>query len=138
MAQTAENGLPGDHHFYLTFDTNHPRVELSAAARNVYPHEMTIVLQHQFWDLVVDDELFAVTLRFGGVKQRIVVPFEALKTFVDPAAEFGLNLELVEDQDEGSGLEVDRDESGDAAEPSAGSDRGGDVVSIDRFRKRPP
>ena len=136
LIRTAKEGLPGDHHFYLTFDTNHPGVELSASARNVYPQEMTIVLQHQFWDLVVDDESFAVTLRFGGVKQRVVVPFEALRTFVDPAAEFGINLEMVEDPDEGPGLGAGGDAEQDDEVPS-NSDRGGDVVSIDRFRKKP-
>ena len=135
LIRTAEEGLPGDHHFYLTFDTNHPGVELSVSARNVYPQEMTIVLQHQFWDLVVDDESFAVTLRFGGVKQRVVVPFEALRTFVDPAAEFGLNLEQVEDRDEDSELKADGGDPEKDEEVGSNSGRGGDVVSIDRFRK---
>jgi len=138
LIRTAEEGLPGDHHFYLTFDTNHPGVELSVSARNVYPHEMTIVLQHQFWDLVVDDEAFAVTLRFGGVKQRVVVPFEALQTFVDPAAEFGLNLERVEYQDEDSEAEAGSGDGEEDDEIRSSSDRGGDVVSIDRFRKKRP
>lgn len=135
LTRTAEEGLPGEHHFYLTFDTNHPGVEVSASIRKVYPREMTIVLQHQFWDLVVVEDAFAVTLRFGGAKQRISVPFSALKTFVDPAAEFGLNLELVDEEAE------EQDSQTPDPEVTEGQDvdssRGGDVVSIDRFRKKP-
>lgn len=135
LARTAEEGLPGEHHFYLTFDTHHPGVDVSESIRNVYPKEMTIVLQHQFWDLVVDEEGFAVTLRFGGAKQRVFVPFAALKTFVDPAAEFGLNLELVDEQ---AGEEDPQTEDTVALEEEElDTSGGGDVVSIDRFRKKP-
>ena len=140
LAQAAEEGLPGEHHFYLTFDTTHPGVEVSAQARNLYPQEMTVVLQHQFWDLAVDDEAFSVTLRFGGQKQRVLVPFEALTTFVDPAAEFGLNLERVEPEgDHDVVLEADDDPSADRSDEESvvsRSESGGDVVPIDRFRKK--
>ena len=134
LARTAAEGLPGEHHFYLTFDTHHPGVELSESIRNVYPNEMTIVLQHQFWDLEVDEESFAVTLRFGGAKQRVSVPFAALKTFVDPAAEFGLNLELVDEQVEEDPQTKDTVATEQEKLDTSG---GGDVVSIDRFRKKP-
>ena len=102
---------------------------------------MTIVLQHQFWDLTVDEEVFGVTLLFGGAKQTVVVPFEALRTFVDPAAEFGLNLDLVDQLSEeieavaDDELEVAHGESSDS--PNSDLETGGDVVSIDRFRKKP-
>ena len=137
LVQTADQGLPGDHHFYLTFDTTHPGVEISPHVRNLYPEEMTIVLQYQFWNLMVDQDVFAVTLRFGGAKHRVSIPFEALTTFVDPAAEFGLNLDLVdppvESEDE---LEVGSSQPT-ASELDDAEGGGGDVVSIERFRKKP-
>ncbi len=140
LAQTAAEGLPGDHHFYLTFDTTHPGVEISPQAQDLYPDEMTIVIQHQFWDLVVEEESFAVTLRFEGAKQRVRVPFEALTTFVDPVAEFGLNLSSVHEP-EGDEENLDPEklaaETGESDdEPQPDPHMGGDVVSIDRFRKK--
>ncbi|MGH9380002.1 MAG: ClpXP protease specificity-enhancing factor SspB [Thermoanaerobaculia bacterium] len=92
LTQVAAEGLPGEHHFYLTFDTTHPELEMAPALRRQHPETMTVVLQQQFWELAVDDEAFAVTLRFGGRYQRLRVPFAALTTFVDPAAEFALHL----------------------------------------------
>jgi len=89
----AEAGLPGDHHFYLTFRTDAPGVVLSAGQRQRFPKEMTIVLQHQYWGLEVGDEAFSVTLHFGGAPERLTVPFAALGAFVDPAASFGLRLD---------------------------------------------
>ncbi len=141
LVQAAEEGLPGELHFYLTFDSTHPGVELSQQVRNLYPEEMTIVLQHQFWDLTVDEEAFGVTLLFGGSKQTVLVPFEALRTFVDPAAEFGLNLDLVDQLSEE--IEAADDGELETANPQSSTDSnpdletGGDVVSIDRFRKKP-
>jgi hypothetical protein len=94
LARTAREGLPGEHHFYLSLRTDHPRTQLPAALRQRFPEEITVVLQHQFDDLVVDEEGFAVTLRFDGAPARLVVPWEAVVAFFDPAAEFGLRFDL--------------------------------------------
>jgi len=93
LRRVADEGLPGDHHLYLTFRTDSPGVVLSAAQRQRFPQEMTIVLQHQYWNLEVGDDAFSVTLRFGGAPERLTVPFAALSAFVDPAASFGLRLD---------------------------------------------
>jgi uncharacterized protein len=93
LADIAKKGLPGDHHFYISFDTHAEGLRLSSRMRAQYPDEMTIVLQHQFWDLVVTDETFEVGLSFGGVPERLLVPFEAVTAFVDPSVEFGLRFE---------------------------------------------
>ena len=89
----AREGLPGEHHFYLSFRTGHPGVSVSPSLRARHPEEMTVVLQHQYWDLAVGDDAFSVTLRFGGVPERLHVPFAALTAFADPAAEFGLRFD---------------------------------------------
>jgi hypothetical protein len=89
----AREGLPGDHHFYVSFRTTHPGVSLSSSLRARHPEEMTVVLQHQYWDLAVGDDAFSVTLRFGGVPERLHVPFASLTAFADPAAEFGLRFD---------------------------------------------
>lgn len=94
LSDVARNGLPGDHHFYISFDTRAPGVRLSKLMREKYPEEMTIILQHQFWDLIVSDTAFEVGLSFGGVPERLVVPFSALKGFFDPSVKFGLQFEL--------------------------------------------
>lgn len=88
----AEEGLPGEHHCYLTFATGYPGVELPAVLAARHPETMTIVLQHQFWNLDIGDESFAVSLRFDGIVHRLVVPFAALTTFIDPSVPFGLDL----------------------------------------------
>jgi hypothetical protein len=85
--------LPGEHHFYVTFDTRAPGVKLSSRMREQYPEEMTIVLQHQFWDLAVSDAQFEVALSFNGVSEKLQVPFEAIKGFFDPSVQFGLQFE---------------------------------------------
>ena len=92
MTEVARHGLPGDHHFYLTFDTEHEGVEISERLRASYPGEMTIVLQHQYEDLEVDERGFAVTLSFSSRPRRLGVPWQALRRFVDPAASFGLEF----------------------------------------------
>ncbi len=97
LGRTAENGLPGEHHFLITLRTDAPGVELSDRLRRQHPQEMTIVLQNQFWDMEVSETAFGVSLRFGGTLERLVVPFEAITAFVDPSAEFGLRLSPVEE-----------------------------------------
>ena len=100
LADTAKKGLPGDHHFYISFDTHADGVRLSDRLLAQYPDEMTIILQHQFWDLKVDDEGFEVGLSFGGIPERLTVPFEAITGFFDPSVQFGLQFEEVTEGEE--------------------------------------
>jgi uncharacterized protein len=93
LTDAAKSGLPGEHHFYISFDTRAPGVRLSQRLRAQYPETMTVVLQHQFWDLTVTDQSFEVGLSFGGVSERLLVPFEAIKGFFDPSVQFGLQFE---------------------------------------------
>lgn len=96
LARVAKSGLIGDHHFYISFETEAPGVTLSKRLREKYPREMTIVLQHRFWDLAVSEDRFEVKLTFDGIPERLVVPFSAIKVFFDPSVRFGLQFE---DQD---------------------------------------
>jgi uncharacterized protein len=95
LVDAAKSGLPGEHHFYVSFDTRAPDVRISGRLREKYPEEMTIVLQHQFWDLIVAEEGFEVGLSFNGVPERLVVPFSAIKGFFDPSVQFALQFEVV-------------------------------------------
>ncbi|QCI65779.1 SspB family protein [Phreatobacter stygius] len=94
LTDAVREGLPGDHHFYITFDTRAPGVRLSNRMREKYPQEMTVVLQHQFWDLSVTEHTFEVGLSFGGIPERLLVPFESIKGFFDPSVQFGLQFEV--------------------------------------------
>ncbi len=109
IVDVAREGLPGEHHFYISFDTRAPGVRLSQRMREKYPEEMTIVLQHQFWDLQVSDTTFEVGLSFGGIPERLVVPFSALKGFFDPSVKFGLQFELPADADTSDLPEIPKD-----------------------------
>lgn len=105
---TEAQGLPGAHHFYITFDTTHPGLKIAPSLKALHPNEMTIVLQHQFWDLNVGDERFEITLSFSGVSQRLSVPFAAVTAFADPHAKFGLQFhvefeERSEEEDDDAG-----------------------------------
>lgn len=93
LTEAGRDGLPGDHHFYVTFRTTAPGVRLSQRLRDKHPEEMTVVLQHQFWDLNVSDHAFEVGLSFSGVPERLLVPFDAITTFFDPSVQFGLKFE---------------------------------------------
>ena len=93
LAETAAKGLPGDHHFYISFDTLAPGVVLSKRLREKYAEEMTIVLQHRFWDLFVNENRFEVKLTFDGIPERLVVPFKAIRVFFDPSVRYGLQFE---------------------------------------------
>lgn len=93
LAEAGRDGLPGDHHFYITFRTSAPGVRLSQRLREKHPDEMTIVLQHQFWDLNVNDHAFEVGLSFSGVPERLLIPYDAITTFFDPSVQFGLKFE---------------------------------------------
>jgi hypothetical protein len=93
LQQVVKTGLPGEHHFYVSFLTQAPGVILSKRLKEKYPSEMTIVLQHRFWDLIVSDERFEVKLTFDGIPERLVVPFAAIKVFIDPSVRYGLQFD---------------------------------------------
>ncbi len=93
LEDAAKQGLPGDHHFYITFLTHADGVKISSRLLAQYPNEMTIILQHQFWDLVVTEDHFEVGLSFGSIPEKLVVPFTAIKAFLDPSVQFGLTFE---------------------------------------------
>jgi hypothetical protein len=95
LADAAKKGLPGDHHFFIEFDTLAPGVRMSDRLRAQHPEKMTIILQHQFWDLAVNDTAFEVGLSFGGITERLTIPFEAIHGFFDPSVQFGLQFEEV-------------------------------------------
>ena len=95
LGDAAKKGLPGDHHFYIEFDTHAPGVRMSDRLRAQHPDKMTIILQHQFWDLAVTEQAFEVGLSFGGITERLAIPFEAITGFFDPSVQFGLQFEEV-------------------------------------------
>ena len=136
LAQVAKAGLPGEHHFYITFDTTHPGVDMARSLKERYPEEMTIVMQDWFEDLAVMKDRFSVTLNFGGVPEPIVIPFEAIKTFVDPSVEFGIRFDAYEEAVRERGEAEEMPEPGER-EPRRNGERRGDaeVVSLDKFRK---
>jgi uncharacterized protein len=170
LSDAAKNGLPGDHHFFVTFDTCAEGVRLSQRMRAQYPKEMTIVLQHQFWDLAVSEEAFEVGLSFGGVPERLSIPFAAVKGFFDPSVEFGLQFEQIGGADAGAKPETlpapkpsgsqppdslaqvkprrttpavpapanpeATASDGQTEKPTDKSAGGGEVVRLDRFRKK--
>lgn len=147
LTTVEEQGLPGDHHFYITFRTDHPDVNIADWLTAEYPEEMTIVLQHQFEDLVVTDEGFSIKLRFGGRPEHLAVPFDAITSFADPSVSFGLQLKSVdlEDEDE-DGDELTPEELGidptarlndTGIEPDSDDDKKtGEVIALDSFRKK--
>lgn len=144
LTLTAEHGLPGAHHFYITFRTAYPGVEIPDYLSAQYPHEMTIVLEHQFWGLEVDDHLFSVTLSFRNQAERLVVPLAAVTAFADPSVKFGLEFRS---EPEGAEAASDaptplpppekaqqQDETGEPTPPPP--DKAGEVVKLDAFRKK--
>ena len=150
LTDAAEHGLPGEHHFFITFLSTADGVKLSPRLLAQYPEEMTIILQHQFWDLVVTEDRFEVGLSFGGIPERLVVPFAAIKSFLDPSVQFGLQFEPSETMAEApaaklpavpaaSALPVAAPEPEPAAESKdepAKTSEGAEVVRLDRFRKK--
>ncbi len=129
LTDVSKNGLPGAHHFFITFDTTHPDVAIADWLRARYPAEMTIVVQHWFENLVVTDAGFTITLNFGDNPEPMVVPFDAVRTFVDPSVEFGLRFETHSDDDDDDDDDEAQDDAPDAPRPAA------EVVSLDKFRK---
>lgn len=131
LEEVRDQGLPGEHHFFITFNTQHPGVEVATWLTDRYPGEMTVVMQHWFDDLDVREDGFSVTLNFGDAPERLVIPYDAIQTFVDPSVEFGLRFESPEDED---------DDGDDDPTPPSDPDpepehRDAEVVSLDRFRK---
>lgn len=138
LTDVAERGLPGEHHFFITFDTTHPDVQIAQWLTERYPSEMTVVMQHWYENLSVEQDGFSVTLNFGDAPEPLYIPYDAIRTFVDPSVEFGLRFESQDDEDEDEKplisaipeteeeLEVDeKDQAHHDAE----------VVSLDSFRK---
>jgi len=116
LFEVAENGLPGDHYFYISFDTSAPGVQMSDRLHAQYPEEMKIILQHQFRDLTVTDQAFEVELSFAGVSERLSVPFAAIRSFFDPSVQFGLQFQTIGTQE--SAVEPAPDKG--AKRPAAG------------------
>ena len=130
-------GIPGAHHFYITFKTEAPGVSGPNDLLSKYPDEMTIVLQHQYWGLEVEDDLFSVTLSFNNRQERLTVPFAAIARFTDPAVKFGLQFET-DGSEEEPGKPVGKLPAPVAAAPKAAAPppNGADVVTLDAFRKK--
>ena len=112
LTEVVRVGLPGEHHFYITFNTQAPGVRISSRLRERYPEEMTIVVQHQFWDMEVNSQSFEIGLAFSGVPERLLVPFGSIKSFVDPSVQFGLQFDLLEDEHFSEDLSDDDEASG--------------------------
>jgi hypothetical protein len=144
LDQAVKKGLPGNHHFYISFATDHPGVDLPDYLRDLYPEDITIVLQHEFWDLVVEDKKFSVTLCFNDVHERLTIPFDAIISFVDPSIKFGLQFtptddvyelaepELVKERGSKSKTPKKQDEGG--GEEKSGDDS--NIVTLDSFRRK--
>ncbi len=138
LAHVGAHGMPGDHHFYVSFRTDRPGVTVPTRLLAQYPHEMTIVLQHQFWDLQVDEDegWFGVGLSFGGVPSQLRVPFSAVTAFADPHVQWGLRFHTPGDEPANDATEEPPAES-EAAAPETPAEEP-QVVSLDAFRRRPP
>ena len=149
LADAAEHGLPGEHHFFITFLSTADGVKLSPRLLAQYPDEMTIILQHQFWDLVVTEDRFEVGLSFGGIPERLVVPFAAIKSFLDPSVQFGLQFEAAEGAMEAPPAKLPAvptpsalpattapEPVAESTDEPAKTGEGAEVVRLDRFRKK--
>ena len=143
LSHVAANGLPGEHHFYVTFRTDYPGVVMPPRLRTQYPQEMTIVLQHQYWGLEVGDDAFEITLSFNRQHERLRVPYDAITSFFDPAVQFGLQFQTADAADEDGGEAGDETAQetvgllppGEADRPDEGKN-GDNIVTLDRFRKK--
>ncbi len=164
LTDVAKKGLPGEHHFYIAFDTRAEGVRMSERLRAQYPEEITIILQHQFWDLAVTEQGFEVGLSFGGIPEMLGVPFAAINGFFDPSVQFGLQFEEIGEGQAAQGTAANADEKDSKkplpaaaapkekpkekaarppapppakAEPKPAEPEGGaEVVRLDRFRKK--
>lgn len=137
LQDVSDQGLPGNHHFFITFDTSHPDAELADWLSDRYPDEMTVVMQHWYDGLDVGADGFAITLNFGDAPEPLYIPYDAIRTFVDPSVEFGLRFEQQEaeeedeDRDEATLDQTDEEELEVAEEPA----KDAEIVSLDSFRK---
>jgi hypothetical protein len=154
LTDAAKSGLPGEHHFSISFRTDAEGVRMSPRLREQFPQEMTIILQYQFWDLKVTDTAFEVGLSFGGVPEKLSVPFAAIKSFFDPSVQFGLQFETIEAESAAAEsppakgpaeikpvvsaeAAAPADTAAAPAKPEPPSDKpSGEVVRLDRFRKK--
>ena len=148
LSDAAEHGLPGDHHFFITFISTAEGVKLPPRLLAQHPKEMTVILQHQFWDLTVTEDRFEVGLSFGGIPERLVVPFNSIKSFLDPSVQFDLQFEPSDAEAPAASLPAvpaptpapselpvpaaTAENQGEPAKPSEGAE----VVRLDRFRKK--
>ncbi|GFE50349.1 hypothetical protein So717_21020 [Roseobacter cerasinus] len=145
LDDVAESGLPGAHHFFITFDTSHPDAELADWLSDRYPGEMTVVMQHWYDNLDVGQDGFSVTLNFGDAPEPLYIPYDAIKTFVDPSVEFGLRFETQEEEEDAGVPELKPAASQtaektapaktDPAKATAQTAKDAEIVSLDSFRK---
>lgn len=135
LLSIAKSGLPGEHHFFITFDTMHPDVEIADWLSDRYPGEMTVVIQHWFDNLNVTDEGFTITLNFGDNPETLYIPYDSIQTFVDPSVEFGLRFESQAEEVPLEIPEAPMDEMVEPEEPAAEERKDAEVVSLDQFRK---
>jgi uncharacterized protein len=139
LRKVEQSGLPGEHHFYIAFHTRHPGVDIGERLAARYPREMTIVIQHQFWNLAVTEERFQVELSFDNIAEKLVVPFSAVKGFLDPAVQFGLQFEVVNLEatpPAESDKRAAKAESAPEAKETSPEGEGLKVISLDAFRKK--
>lgn len=143
ISEVQEKGLPGDHHFYITFMTDFPGVQIPDYLRERYPGEMTIVLQYQFENLTVDENTIGVTLSFNNVPERLIIPVAAVTIFADPSVNFALQFQPLgefADHEEEALAALALDDDGDDEPPSGGKRskkaESGEVISLDQFRKK--
>jgi hypothetical protein len=136
LRRVQATGLPGEHHFYISYVTTHPGVRMSEQLKSRYPKEITIVLQHQFWDFKVEDQQFHVTLSFGSVPEKLTVPFAALTAFADPSVKFGLQFQQAELAEVTSVSAETLQEAVSLVDemPEEGT---AEIISLDSFRKKP-
>lgn len=141
ITEVQESGLPGDHHFYITFLTDYPGVQIPDYLRDRYPGEMTIVLQYQFSDLLVNAERIAVTLSFNNIPEKLVIPLPAVTIFADPSVNFALQFQplgeiMAEDEEAGGPDDEGPAPKGKGKATKAAEAKSGEVVSLDQFRKK--
>lgn len=136
LVRTAESGLPGNHHFYITFATGHDSVSMPDRLRARYRDEMTIVLQHQYWDLEVGEDSFAVSLSFDRAQQRLDIPFDAITTFADPSVQFGLQFQARNASTEAAAETVEDIGAVEDGLRGQMQDGAGEVIALDSFRKK--